>query len=279
MHLVWAPLGAASLREFLRSYEAHPAGVSHELIVVFNDAPAGVRQDTAKRRTAVNDAERDPVALTPGSVVNELRGVEHRLIVLEESLLDLAAYGAVARLLEHELLCFLNSYSVILASGWLEKLVLALAPPDVGLVGATGSWESQAEWRRGPVRDWFRQLSAIRVPRREYPRFPNPHMRTTAFALERRLALELGLGRARDKHAAYLLESGRESITRQVQARGLRALVVGRDGCSYDVGEWARSRTFREGEQDNLLVADNRTDDWQRASASLRRRLSRDAWG
>jgi hypothetical protein len=282
VHLVWAPLGPGPLRSFLRSYVAHRAGAAHELIVVLNGAS---QEGLAAGETAGDDAAqaqaqaRAPVPLSPEAVAIELRGVEHRLVVLEEPLLDLAAYGAAARLLEHERLCFLNSYSEILAGDWLGKLARAAELPDVGLVGATGSWESQAEWRRGSPRGWLRQLSAIRAPRRDYPRFPNPHVRTTAFMLERRVALELGLERARDKRAAYLLESGWQSITRQVRARGLRAVVVGRDGCSYDVGEWARSRTFRSGGQGNLLVADNRTGDWQRAPVGLRRRLSRDAWG
>jgi hypothetical protein len=89
----------------------------------------------------------------------------------------------------------------------------------------------------------------------------------------------MNLDAAHDKRDTYLLESGRRSITRQVLERALRAVVVGRDGRVYGVKDWAASRTYRSGEQDNLLVADRRTADWQSASPRLRRRLSRDAWG
>ena len=119
----------------------------------------------------------------------------------------------------------------------------------------------------------------LRAARREYPRFPNPHVRTTAFMLDRATVATMGLEHVRDKRAAYLLESGRASITRQVQQRGRRAVVVGRDGRVYDVDEWPRSRSYRSGRQENLLVADNRTRDWQQASPRRRRRLSLDAWG
>jgi hypothetical protein len=95
-----------------------------------------------------------------------------------------------------------------------------------------------------------------------------------------RLALSrMELARAVDKRAAYLLESGRQSLTRRIQEQGLRAVVVGRDGRDYDVEEWPASRTFRSGDQGNLLVADNQTRDYQTASPSRRRRLSRDTWG
>jgi hypothetical protein len=38
VYLAWVPLGSVPLREFLRSYHAHPAGAEHQLIVVLNGA-------------------------------------------------------------------------------------------------------------------------------------------------------------------------------------------------------------------------------------------------
>lgn len=261
------------LRAFLRSYRAHPAGAGHELVVLLN----GVESNAAGGEAGLPVHGMSP-ALTRAEVASELHGVEHRLIELDTPLLDLAAYGEVARLLEHERLCFLNSYSVILADDWLNALARIAAEPGVGLVGATGSWESRAELVHGSAMHWIYQLVKLLSNRRGFPRFPNPHIRTTAFMLKRDLALTLGLECAREKHSAYLLESGRHSVTRQIQARGLRAVVVGRDGRAYDCADWPRSGTFRASEQANLLVADNRTGDWQRAAPDLRRILSYAAW-
>jgi len=259
VHLVWAPLGPQPLRRFLRSHREHPPGAEHELVIVLNGAGAD-----GDLRT---------------SLLAELDGVAHRLIEPPRPLQDLAAYHAAASALEHERVCFLNSYSVVRAAGWLGLLATALDQDDVGIAAASGSWESQAEWVRGALRWWPLQLLRLRAARRDYPRFPNPHIRTSAFMLERTLLLQLGLERAVDKHAAYLLESGRRSITRLLLERRLRALVVGRDGRSYDVADWADAATYRSGGQRNLLVADNRTADWERARPALKRRLSLDAWG
>ena len=260
VHLVWAPLGLRPLRDFLNSYHAHPAEAEHELVIVLNGAgPAG-------------DSFRE-------ILLAELEWTEHSLIELECPALDLAAYGHAACQLAHENLCFLNSYSVILADGWLSRLADALREPDVGLVGASASWESQAEWIRGRARYWPQQIARLRRARRDYPRFPNPHIRTSAFMINRHALLEMGLEQAVDKHATYLLESGRRSITRRIQERGMRTVVVGRNGRAYDVEEWPASRTFRSGEQENLLVADNQTQDYQLSSARRRRRLAWDSWG
>jgi len=264
VHLVWAPLGPAPVREFVRSYRAHPAGADHELTIVLNGAGPGGPGDGAAARAAV---------------LAELDGTEHRLIELERPVQDLAAYGQAARRLTNEQVCFLNSYAVILADDWLGHLRRALAEPGVGIVAATASWESQAEWVRGPAVYWPYQLLGLRRARRDYPRFPNPHVRTSAFMLARQTVLDMGFEDVRDKRSAYMLESGRESITRQLRARGLRTSVVGHDGRSYDVADWPASRTFRSGRQENLLIADNRTRNYQAASARRRRRWSRDSWG
>jgi len=263
VHLVWGPLGVSPLRSFLCSYRAHSAGVEHELTILFN---------------GVEGREDVPPDLRD-RLVAELEGTPHRLLSLPEPVLDLAAYGIAARELTHSRLCFLNSYSSILESGWLAYLAAGLDQPDVGLAGVSASWESQAEWVRGKVRYWPYQLMRLRRDRRDYPRFPNPHIRTTAFVLRREAVLAMRLEQVAGKREAYRLESGRNSITRQVLAAGGRAVVVGRGGRIYDIEQWPDSRTFRSGRQENLLVADNRTEEWQRCSSRLRHRLSRDAWG
>lgn len=263
VHLVWAPLGAAPLREFLDSHRAHPAGAEYELVILLNGAGAGGPAGEATRR----------------ELLAEIEGVEHQLLELDRPMQDIAAYVQAARRLEHERVCFVNSYATILVDGWLGLVAGALDRPDVGLVGASGSWESQAEWRRGPIRHWPVQLAGLAAARHDYPRFPNPHVRTSTFMVERALMAELSPSSIADKRAAYLLESGHDSITRRVQRRGLRAVVVGRDGVAYDVERWPQSRTFRSGDQENLLVADNQTRDYQVASRWRRCQLARASWG
>jgi hypothetical protein len=108
--------------------------------------------------------------------------------------------------------------------------------------------------------------------------FPAHHLRTNAFLLERATFTSLRMGRIAKKMDAYSLESGRNNITRQVQRRGLRALVVARDGL-YDREQWPRSHTFWLGDQEGLLVADNQTRLYTNGSPERRRLLSAFAWG
>jgi hypothetical protein len=258
VHLVWGPLGPEPLRRFLDRHRARAAGAEHRLVLLLNGV-AGAPEEAAIRELVSGT----------GVQVLELDGAHQ----------DLAAYALAARRLDADELCFLNSYCAPLIDGWLALLARALSGEGVALVGATGSYESQAEWPRGPRRYWGLALLRLRRERHDYPRFPNPHLRSSSFMLRRTTMLGLGLDAALDKRRAYLLESGHEGITRRLLADGARVQVVGRDGRGYDVADWPASATYRSCEQRNLLIADNRTADWERASPWLRRRLTRDAWG
>jgi hypothetical protein len=304
VHLVWGPLGPSCLREFIDSYRRHPAGLEHELVVLFN----GV------------DSEQRPALLA------ELDAVDHTLLTLEQPVQDLLAYRQAAERLEHGRICFMNSYSVLLAPGWLTKLSHALDQPSVGLAGATGSWASLRSWTantlflpnpyRGVAPErrqafvQFRELgqelggplqpSAADAPRSSpaaralgvarlvrstseqllrFEGFPTVHLRTNAFIVERSLLADLRIGRLSSKMDAYSLESGRNSLTAQVLRRGLRPQLVDRVGLLHEADHWAQSRTFWQGDQEQLLVADNQTRIYARGGLERRRLLASLAWG
>jgi hypothetical protein len=246
---VWAPLGPAPLQRFLDSYRRHGAGTAHRLLVVFNGFSDG--QDLAPWRAPLAD-------------------LEHEELRLERPLLDLAAYREAAERIPAQQHCFVNSHSVILHDNWLGSLADHLSEPGVGIVGVAGSFESA--YSAAPF--WLR-----RRRRRDFPPFPNPHLRSNGFMLERELMLDLDWPAPRSKAAAWALESGSKSISRQVWDRGLEVLVVGRDGVPYPPARWRESATFRGGDQSNLLIADNRTRQYQEADPTLRRRLEEMAWG
>jgi hypothetical protein len=295
VHLVWGPYGPARLRQFLASYRQQPAGVEHRLVILFN----GVR---AEQRS---------------TFLAELDGVEHSLVTLQEPVLDLVAYAHAAMRLEHARLCFLNSNSVILAPGWLAKLDSALDRPDAGLVGASGSWASILSLmrfslglggaygkllgeRRATVATFeaiteSHEAEAAEPNRRKIPLitygslvldqmhgfvpFPAPHVRTTGFMISREVFGQMRMPALRRKNDAYRFESGRHSLTARVERLGLDALVVAADGRTYGKDDWFASRTFWQGNQENLMIADKQTTFYGRGDMSARRVLSRYAWG
>jgi hypothetical protein len=272
IHLVRASNGVAPVRQFLESIKAHPAGVEHDLLVVFK----GFGEKDSK--APFHDA------------LAELR---YESVDVSDEGFDLSAYFKAAKGIEHEYVCFMNSYSQVMADDWLAKLYSHASKPGVGVAGATGSWASPASLKLKPG-EWFDQRpSWLELPFRYPPLrtiveircrlffdpFPNAHIRTNAFMLKRALFLGLERGSFGRKSDALRFESGKKGLTRQIVGQGLSLVVVGRDGTGYVPQDWARSRTFCQGNQENLLVADNRTQDYARGSDAFRKFWSEFAWG
>ena len=266
VHLVRKSNGIAPLERFLESYLRYPAGVPHDLLVVFKGFLPGREPESYRAR---------------------LRGVPHKAMYVWDYGFDIRPYMKAARIFDHAYFCFLNSYSVILAGDWLSKMHAHVCREGVGIVGATGSCESaysvnlNAQGLGPPPAlpiAFFRALR-LRALRAWFDPFPNNHIRTNAFIVPRSVIRATRFRTTLNKLDALRFESGRNGLTRQVMNMGLRALVVGKDGKAYESGNWLASNTYRAGDQHNLLVADNQTAAYLQCNAQTRGYLSRCAWG
>jgi hypothetical protein len=300
--------GERPVRAFVDSYRAHSAGLDHDLHVIFK----GFRY-AASLATAQALFGKLPI----------------HSIELADKGYDIGSYFSAARLVANPRLIFFNTFTALLAEGWLKKFDDALNLPGVGLVGATGSWQShrslyEVSLKRAlrsvsrPVEslnrlrtelqdmdsgrdrpsagtaDKVRQAGAPRILRRfgaslyrllrfdhflvHYAPYPNPHIRTNAFMIERDRFLALQRSSFRTKMGVYKFESGRQSLTQQILAQNLRPVVVDRNGLVYDMADWKSSSTYWIGQQANLIAADNRTRDYSEGSQQIRADLQAHAW-
>ena len=230
-----------SVQRFVASYKRHAAGSEHRLYVIYKGF--GSKSDLARAITL-------------------FAGLRAGAIHLPDSGFDIGAYFAATDRIEQDCLCLLNTHSELMGSRWLEKLALHLNRREVGLVGATGSFES-----------------LLPLDKR-FPKFPNVHLRSNGFMIKRALFREvLGDVVIREKEEAYRVESGPTSLTNAVFARGLKVMIVGRNGRAYSPRWWPASETFRQGDQPNLLIADNQTRAYAQANWHVKRSLAELAWG
>ena len=240
--LIYLARGADSdhrsqFQRFLRSYRLFDADEPHRLVIIFKGFDSAAH--LAEGREIFREVEYEPVLAS-----------DHNF--------DLGAYIAASRQISDERVCFLNTNSEIICDGWLKKLSVNFNAPEVGLVGATGSFES---------------LPSL-------PKFPNPHIRSNAFMIRRELFLDLLTNvQLTSKWAAYTAESGPRSITQQVFERGLQVLIVGRNGRGYPPAWWPHSQTFRQGSQANLLVHDNVTRVYENLPFNEKMGISQRTWG
>jgi hypothetical protein len=274
VHLIWLPFGTGLFNNFISTYCKYNSGHPHELVLLFN---------------GVSEAEE----IFEYIRVVEEKKIPYRTLIHYGNCQDLDAYFWAADQLNSSWLLFLNSYSEILAEGWLEKYMLLATHREIGLVGATGSWQSyyrsvfiNNKWRweggqtfRENIRKFKLLIKALLYWRFLFPDFPNPHIRTNAFMIRRHLMNSMSRRALKNKLDAYVFESGYNNLTAQVVRKGMEAVVIDKWGRSYNKKEWDRSKLFWTGNQQDLLVSDNQTKKYDMADEETRRKLSYLAWG
>lgn len=259
-HLVRARNGVEPFRRFLDSYARFPGGVDHDLLIIYK----GFKHPVETREYH-----------------ELLKPFQHQDLFVSDFGFDLRAYSLAARHFKNTRLCFLNSFTVIQGEVWLRKLDSLAVQPGVGLVGATGSCESMlTNLVHAPAKGNFLLRSLkTRINSVLFKPFPNHHIRTTGFIISRSVMLDVWPRYIVTKQQAYMFENGRNGLSQRILRRNLKMLVAGRDGRGYEMEEWAASNTFRQSSQQNLLLADNQTRQFDQADAATRLKLSRMSWG
>lgn len=268
VHLVRAKNGIEPFSKFLESYVTFDGGIDHDLLIVFK----GFNGENSTRQYR-----------------QLLKDISFKSIYTHDFGFDIRSYFLVANKTNNRYLCFLNSFSAIRDHEWLLKMKLHLTQQDIGLVGATGSYESAYSnllfeqksigLTEKKIARRLRHFLARTKYRHYFDPFPNYHIRTNGFMISRDVVGKIHHGIILSKMDAHRFESGKRSLTKQVSQMNLNVLVVGKNGEGYKKEDWCRSDTFRQGRQDNLLIADNQTSAYLHAGPELKRRLSECAWG
>jgi glycosyltransferase involved in cell wall biosynthesis len=113
--------GIAPLQRFVDSYAQNPAGVEHEVAVVY------------KGFTEFDDLN---------AAKSVFASLPHIGIEISDDGFDINAYLEAARRLEHDYICCVNTFTELASAGWLSILYQNAVLPRVGIVGAMGSYES-----------------------------------------------------------------------------------------------------------------------------------------
>lgn len=230
-----------SIAGFVSAYSALTPGVAHNLYVIFKGF----------------ESQRDL-----GEAIAAFNGASITEIHVGDDDYDIGAYAAAARKIPEDLVCFLNSHAEPISNNWLAKFLVNLEAENVGLVGATASYESLHDY------------DSI------FPRMPNIHVRSNAFMISRERFCEITEGlNFVGKLESHLFESGPQSMTRKVLNAGQSIRLVGSNGRGYPPKWWPVSDTFRLRRQENLLVADNQTRFFDECRWPEKLAISNRTWG
>lgn len=192
-----------------------------------------------------------------------LAGLTYTPLVPPQPTFDITAYGLVPGQVDADVYLFLNPYSRLLAPDWGSLYVNALSVPDVGLVGAGGSWASGRSWKNWPPKDvslpahklarlYLHTLGLHLRARRDFPPAPWPWLRTNAFALTAATFASIQWPVCHTKWATWQAEMGRNCLSELVRRNGQRCVVLDRHGVTYEEDEWNESGVYANGDQANL---------------------------
>ncbi|MFT7053584.1 MAG: hypothetical protein ACJAU1_001141 [Psychromonas sp.] len=280
-HLVRKYNDIQMLRDFLVSYANHKSGVEHDLIIIF--------------KGFTNDVDK-------AAQLELLSPFTYQSYDVSDHGFDITAYISACKHYAqvYLYLCFLNSHSVIQAKNWLKILYDNIIRENVGLVGATGSWQSlSGESRRfkiacaagGYCLKTVLSKSTRKVKKEEicdvyqhfmfllnFDQFPNVHIRTNSFMISSVLMLEVCHQQIDSKYDAYKFESGKKGLSKTIINKGLKLLMVGSDGQAYEPKSWPNSNIYMNNAQDNLLISDNMTRKYTSRTPEGRNNLRELSW-
>lgn len=276
VYLCWLPYGTDLFKAFLESYINHNPGCAHQLFIAYNGLKHG------------NDGHLKEFQ----KVLEEKKINNFKCLYFDEGQ-DIKIYKNVASSVDScDHILFLNSYSVIKSDNWLTHFVSSYRD-NVGLIGATGSYAgyirsislmTKNDLKSGMnFRLKFNKLKYLiklfLFHYSEFNEFPNPHIRTNAFFINRELFCSLEYSDKDGKIFAYKFECGNNSMTRQVLSKGLECLIVDRNGISHKIGNWPKSNVFWQNNQENLLISDNQTRIYEDSDPQMKQFYSNLAWG
>ena len=174
---------------------------------------------------------------------------------------DLGSYYRVAKKFKNHKIIFLNSHSQPEKKNWLKKINYFANKKTI--VGFTASFSSRAtnSFKRNQNDNYFTFLKNIIFSYIYFPRFPNPHIRTTGFGIYGSDFIEF-INKSRkikSKFDAHVLESGKNGLSNFFIKKGYKIHVVNSTPQKFSLNSAQKSDTYFMNNQKKLLMSDNHT--------------------
>jgi hypothetical protein len=274
IYLCFLPYGLQCLIDFITSYKEFNAGITHDLVIVFKGS-------------------QQPHETEPFLHILDQQNIAFQQLTYTGRELDISTYYWAAKQLQSEDVFFLNTRSKILASNWLYHFFNSSKANTKTIFSATGSWQSHVTTAfilnksrdeknnllQTNIKKYLLLLKASTFWWYYFPLFPNPHIRTNAFFINRKLFLSLKLHSIVTKRDAHRFESGRNSFTVQLKSKGYDVALLSKGGEAYSEENWSGSKIFWSADQENLIIADNQTEVYASSDYESRKGLKTIVWG
>tara|TARA_Y100000768_G_C23962613_1_gene676161 strand:+ start:388 stop:1212 length:825 start_codon:yes stop_codon:yes gene_type:complete len=261
-YVAYGPFGIDYLKRFISAYTKFNSGEKHEILICFKGFSN--YEEIKKFKKIIN--------------FEFIEFFEKN----EKNDYDIGSYFRIADAYKDRLILFLDTHTRMNCNNWLRIFLENYS--EKRLIGATGSFASISSQF---LRLYYSQYSKFQQIRwglnhlKKFKLFPNPHLRTTAFLIKGLDLMQLNFDKTKfiKKIETNYFESGRKSLTIQLQNKGFEIGIVNSDNKFFDIRTWRQSDTYCLGEQSKLIFVDNRTDEYKNASKEQKIKMNSLFWG
>ena len=273
--------GLNAAKTFIESYKKHPAGYPHHLIIAakaWNTMPEEYQE--LKR------------------LAEELNAI---VIDLPDDGFEFTAYYRCALNLHSDFILCMTSSSVIQADNWLEKFAQKINDNKLlKMIGTCGSWaptpkydmiewsQLKKQYTKKDLKYYYDKylykikclLQYIKY-KNQFSNFPNYHIRTNAFIIDRNLYIEYfnQKHKPKTKMDCYCYESGKFSLTNYICSNNYKLGILGKDNILYNKKDWNKSRTFCAQDTSNIIIRDKYDTYFKNLSSIKRCIYEKIIWG
>lgn len=248
-----------SIENFKYHYKKHISGYNHKLIICFK---------------LLNK-------LQITKIINMIKDLKFEIFIddIEENDFDFGSYKRVSEKYINRDIFFLNSHSYPICDNWLKSLMKYKEKNN--LIGASGSYESMLTSinfkKKYKILSYLFRLYKFR---KSFPNFPNPHLRTSCFLINSEIFLDYMINKKiKSKFDAWKIESGFNSLTNYFKSKNYNIFVVNSKGEKFLEKEWKISNTYCYLDQENLIISDKHTRNYQLKSLEKKIESSINVWG
>ena len=249
----------SSLENFKSNYKRFDPGMDHELIICYKLL--------------------DKDKITQFSSI--LKSIKYKIFKDPNNSndFDFGSYKRVAKEFPDRDILFLNSHSYPICNNWL-KMLMKYKKKNT-LIGSSASCESIIESIKIKKKyKIFSHLYKLYKFKKHFPKFPNPHLRTSSFLITGELLLDyLDKKIIKNKFDTWIIESGKDSLTNYFKNKKYDVFVINSEGKKFSENDWKNSNTYNYMNQINLIISDKHTRKYFNSTIEEKKQSQIKSWG
>mgnify|MGYP001276453392 CR=1 FL=1 len=248
------------IKTFVKNYRKYNPSCKHKLIICFKK----LNNTTIKER------------------LKTLKGIKHEIFIDPENVNDFD-FGTLKRLSQkykNNYIFWMNDYSYPCSKNWLKIIVGAMGPRTIVATSASYSSHYSNSFTRNKNYSFIKFFSNIFLSFINFPRFPNPHFRTTNFMINSDDFYKyIKNKKINSKLQAHSIESGYTGLTRYFERYKFNIIVINKDIKKFKIANFHESETFAYKKISKNLTSDKKSRNFDKLNFVEKKKRRKQIWG